>query len=57
MKSRAKHIERDRTYTLATTNFVIEEELDTVFGGGKVSDPHLRLRDVTIQYVQRNGFV
>ncbi len=57
MKSRAKHIERDRTYTLATTNFVIEEELDRVFGGGKVSDPHLRLRDVTIQYVQRNGFV
>ena len=24
---------------------------------GKVSDPHLRLRDATIQYVKRHGFV
>ena len=57
MKSRAKHIERDRTYTVATTDFVVEEELDRVFGGGKVSDPHLRLRDATIHYVKRHGFV
>jgi len=53
----AKDIERDRTYTLATTDFVVEEERDRVFGGGKVSNPHLCLRDETIQHVKRHGFV
>ena len=53
---RSNDIKGDRTYTLATTDFVVEEVLDRVFGGGEVSDPHLRLRDATIQYVKRHGF-
>lgn len=50
------NLQSDKTYAIATTNNLADEELVEAFGRGKARSVGARLRDATIEHSKKNGF-
>lgn len=56
LQKRGTAFHGETTYTIATTDYLAEEEMTATFGRGKAHAQNVLLRDAVIGYVKKHGF-